>query len=60
LLGDAYLNRVNPDGTIVTTGLYSSDFISYLIMWEADFVRINPDLQIAFNDLARNKAIVGE
>ncbi|WP_031427659.1 SIMPL domain-containing protein [Flavimarina sp. Hel_I_48] len=58
LLGDAYLNRANPDGTIATTGLGSSDFVSDLIVWEADFVRVNPNLQLAFNDLARDKNIV--
>lgn len=58
LLGDAYLRRANPDGTIATTGLGSTDFVSDLIVWEADFVRVNPDLQKAFNDLARDKEIV--
>lgn len=58
LLGDAYLSRANPDGTIATTGLGSTDFVSDLIVWEADFVRVNIDLQQAFSDLARDKEIV--
>lgn len=58
LLGNAYLSRANPDGTIATTGLESADFVSDLIVWEADFVRVNPDLQKAFNDLARDKEVV--
>ncbi|HEA30524.1 MAG TPA: SIMPL domain-containing protein [Leeuwenhoekiella sp.] len=58
LLGDAYLGRANPDGTIATTGLGSTDFVSDLTVWEADFVRVNPNLQKAFNDLARDKEIV--
>ncbi len=58
LLGNAYLNRANPDGTISTTGSGNTDFVSDLIVWEADFVRVNLDLQKAFNDLARDKEIV--
>ena len=58
LLGDAYLSSANPDGTIATAGLGSTDFVSDLIVWEADFVSVNPDLQKAFNDLARDKEIV--
>lgn len=58
LLGNAYVNRANPDGSISVTGLGSKDFNSDLIVWEADFVRSNVNLQQAFNDLAQDKNIV--
>ena len=57
-LGNAYVRRANPDGTIATTGLGSSDYVSDLIVWEADFTRVSPNLQQAFNDLAKDKEIV--
>ena len=60
VLGNAYIDRANPDGTIGVTGLGSEDFTSDLIVWEVDFVRVNPDLQEAFADLAKDKAIVKE
>ena len=57
-LGNSYVSRANPDGTISVTGLGSKDFVSDLIVWEADFVRTNPNLQQAFNDLANDKKVV--
>ncbi|MEH6405925.1 MAG: SIMPL domain-containing protein [Leeuwenhoekiella sp.] len=58
LLANSYTSRANPDGTISVTGLGSEDYTSDLIVWEADFVRNNADLQQAFNDLAKDKNIV--
>lgn len=58
ILGHFYLQRANPDGSINTTGLGSTDFVSDLIVWEADFVRSSADLQAAFKDLASDKEVV--
>jgi len=55
LLGDAYLSRSRPEGTISVTGLGKTDFTSDLIVWEAVFNQQNQDLQTAYAELEKDK-----
>ncbi|WGK64940.1 SIMPL domain-containing protein [Croceiramulus getboli] len=57
-LGNAYVQRANPDGTIATTGLGSENFTSDLIVWEVDFIRNNSNLREGYNALERDKNLV--
>jgi len=59
-LGNAYVNRANPDGKITVTGSGSADFISDLIVWEGQFSRMNPNLKAAFDQLILDKKTVEE
>lgn len=57
-LGNAYVDRANPDGKISVTGSGSSDFVSDLIVWEGQFSRMNADLKTAFDQLIEDKKTV--
>lgn len=57
-LGNAYVNRANPDGKISVTGSGSTDFTSDLIVWEGQFSRINMDLKTAFDQLISDRNTV--
>ncbi|HET8885548.1 MAG TPA: SIMPL domain-containing protein [Salinimicrobium sp.] len=57
-LGNAYVERATPNGTVNVTGSGSQDFTSDLIVWEGRFVRMNKDLKTAFDELNRDKALV--
>ncbi len=57
-LGNAYVDRANPDGKISVTGSGSSDFTSDLIVWEGQFSRVNMDLKTAFDQLISDKNAV--
>lgn len=57
-LGNAYVKRANPSGVISVTGSGSENFDSDLIVWEARFSRMSPDLQQAYEDLNSDKETV--
>ncbi|MDN3594785.1 SIMPL domain-containing protein [Zunongwangia endophytica] len=57
-LGDAYVSRANPDGTISVTGAGSENFTSDLIVWEGQFSQMSPNLEGAYNELNRDKSTV--
>ena len=60
LLGNAFMNRNKPDGTISVTGLGKADFTSDLIVWEGSFSKESFDLKQAYSDLERDKKIISE
>lgn len=57
-LGNAYVDRANPDGKISVTGSGSTDFTSDLIVWEGQFSRFNSNLKMAFDQLIQDKQTV--
>lgn len=57
-LGNAYVERANPDGTIAVTGSGNLDFTSDLIVWEGQFSRSNVSLKPAFDALNADKKTV--
>ncbi len=57
-LGNAYVDRANPDGNISVTGSGSTDFTSDLIVWEGQFSRFNSNLKTAFDQLITDKQAV--
>lgn len=57
VLGNAYKNR-NSNGTINVTGLGETDFVSDLIVWEGSFSEVNYDLQVAYANLEKTKAVI--
>lgn len=57
-LGNSYVERANPKGSIQVTGSGSEDFTSDLIVWEGTFRRANPSLVEAFEALNRDKETV--
>lgn len=57
-LGNAYVDRANPDGKISVTGSGSTDFTSDLIVWEGQFSRFNSNLKMAFDQLIQDKQAV--
>lgn len=60
LLGNAFVNRNNPQGNISVTGLGNADFNSDLIVWEGSFSKESFDLKQAYKDLEADKAIISE
>lgn len=60
LLGNAFINRNKADGIVSVTGLGKADFTSDLIVWEGSFSRESFDLQQAYRDLEKDKAIISE
>ena len=60
VLGNAVINRNNPNGTISVTGLGETDFISDLIVWEGNFSKENRDLQQAYAGLESDKKMVSD
>lgn len=57
-LGNSYVKRANPKGSIQVTGSGSEDFTSDLIVWEGTFRRANPSLVEAFEALDKDKETV--
>lgn len=57
-LGNAYVDRANPDGKISVTGSGTTDFTSDLIVWEGQFSRTNADLKYAFDRLTLDRKAV--
>ncbi|WP_417885620.1 SIMPL domain-containing protein [Zunongwangia sp.] len=57
-LGDAYVSRANPDGTISVTGAGSENFTSDLIVWEGSFSRMSSNLETAYFQLNKDKETV--
>ncbi|WBL23434.1 SIMPL domain-containing protein [Zunongwangia sp. HRR-M8] len=57
-LGDAYVSRANPDGSISVTGAGSENFTSDLIVWEGEFSQMSENLETAYNQLNRDKSTV--
>lgn len=60
LLGNAYVNRSRPDGTIRVTGLGKTDFSSDLVVWEGSFRTQHPELKTAYANLENDRALVEE
>ncbi|MGF1554620.1 SIMPL domain-containing protein [Paucihalobacter sp.] len=60
LLGNAVINRNNPQGNISVTGLGNADFTSDLIVWEGSFSKESSDLKQAYKDLEADKAVITE
>ncbi len=58
ILGNAFINRNRPQGTINVTGLGESNFTSDLIVWEGNFSRESKDLTSAYSDLESDKKAV--
>ena len=57
-LGNSYVDRANPDGTISVTGAGSENFTSDLIVWEGRFSQINENLESAYTQLNQDKNTV--
>lgn len=57
-LGDSYVSRANPDGVISVTGSGSENFTSDLIVWEGRFSQVSQNLEMAYNELNRDKTTV--
>ncbi|MDT0643533.1 SIMPL domain-containing protein [Zunongwangia sp. F363] len=57
-LGNSYVSRANPDGTISVTGSGSENFTSDLIVWEGQFSRMSPNLEQAYKELNNDKETV--
>jgi len=58
LLGNAYVNRSRPVGTVDVTGLGKTDFTSDLIVWEGTFNAQNVDLRNAYATLENDKKVI--
>ena len=58
VLGNAFMNRNNKQGTVSVTGLGQSDFTSDLIVWNASYSQTNRDLKTAYSDLQKNKETI--
>ncbi|PVX52528.1 hypothetical protein C7377_0852 [Balneicella halophila] len=58
LLGDAYIQRSNPSGSVEVTGLGETNFTSDLIVWDGSFSRTSTDLSSAYSSLERDKQII--
>ena len=59
-LGNAYVERAQPEGIVEVTGSGYQDFTSDLIVWEGTFSRSNTDLQQAYLGLNQDKTVVKE
>lgn len=57
VLGNAYIER-NRTEEITVTGLGKKDFSSDLIVWEAYFSKLNPDLKVSSSELNKDKMII--
>ena len=58
LLGNAIINRNQPQGAIYVTGLGEKNFTSDLIVWEGNFTRESKDLQAAYASLEKDRSVV--
>ena len=58
ILGNSYVDRANPDGTISVTGAGSENFTSDLIVWEGRFSQMSENLESAYNQLNQDKNTV--
>lgn len=57
-LGNAYVDRNKPLGTVQVTGLGKADFTSDLIVWSASFNVLDTDLKKAYAALEEHKQII--
>lgn len=57
-LGNSYVKRANPEGTISVTGSGTEDFVSDLIVWEGTFSQTNMNMEKAFSALNSDKETV--
>ncbi|MEY2924126.1 MAG: hypothetical protein RLZZ337_674 [Bacteroidota bacterium] len=57
VLGNAFKNR-NSNGTITTTGLGETNFVSDLIVWEGNFSESSYDLKEAYTNLEKTKDVI--
>ncbi|HET8753141.1 MAG TPA: SIMPL domain-containing protein [Salinimicrobium sp.] len=57
-LGNSYVERANPEGSISVTGSGSENFTSDLIVWEGTFSQMNMDLEQAYAALNADKETV--
>ncbi len=57
-LGNSYVKRAQPAGTVHVTGSGNENFTSDLIVWEGTFTRFNTNLKKAYEDLNADKVIV--
>lgn len=60
ILGNAFVNRNNSDGTISVTGLGKADFTSDLIVWEGSFSKESLNLKQAYGDVEKDKKIISD
>lgn len=60
LLGNAYVDRKKPEGTIEVTGLGKTDFSSDLVVWEGSFSSRDESLKTAYATLEKDKQLVEE
>ena len=58
ILGNAYIERSKPEGTISVTGLGRKDFTSDLIVWEGYFSRESRDLKQASAELNADRNLI--
>lgn len=57
-LGNSYVERANPEGSISVTGSGTENFTSDLIVWEGTFSQMNMDLEQAYAALNADKETV--
>jgi len=55
LLGNAYVQRNQPKGSVVVTGLGSVDFVSDLVVWSGSYEETSVDVQEAYIQLEKSK-----
>ncbi|OZV69097.1 SIMPL domain-containing protein [Winogradskyella aurantia] len=60
ILGNAVINRNNPEGVISVTGLGTTDFTSDLIVWEGFFTTEAYDLKKAYDNLKSSKDVIAD
>lgn len=57
-LGKAYVDRAKSEGNISVTGLGKANFSSDLVVWDGRFSAESKDLQMAYSELEKTRAIV--
>jgi uncharacterized protein len=57
-ISNAYKNKYHADDSITVTGLGKKDFVSDLIVWNANFSRNEKDMKTAYDGLKKDKDIV--
>jgi hypothetical protein len=55
LLGNAYVKKNQPQGSVVVTGLGSVDFVSDLVVWTGSYEEVSLNVQEAYNKLEVSK-----
>lgn len=58
LLGNAYIQRSNPEGMVEVTGLGEVNFTSDLIVWDGSFSRSSSELSSAYASLEKDKQVI--